>query len=87
MMGCKMRMLLAPAGPLVLFFVLVLGQPSGAMAQLTEKQGDAIVNELRQIRQALKIATTAGNWATRTSASSRTNPRQSLNQRPACARI
>jgi protein-disulfide isomerase len=39
---------------LVLLFALVLGYPSVAAAQLTEKQGDAIINELRQIRQALE---------------------------------
>jgi protein-disulfide isomerase len=39
---------------LVLLFALVLGYPSFAAAQLTEKQGDAIINELRQIRQALE---------------------------------
>jgi protein-disulfide isomerase len=49
-----MRTLLVPAWLVVLLFVLVLGQPSVALAQLTEKQGDAIVNELRQIRQALE---------------------------------
>lgn len=53
-MVCKMRTRLAPAWLPVLLFVLVMGRPGVAAAQLTEKQGDAIVNELRQIRQALE---------------------------------
>src|SRR6478672_246062 len=39
---------------IVVGLLFVVLHPSVAAAQLTEKQGDAIINELRQIRQALE---------------------------------
>jgi protein-disulfide isomerase len=54
LMVCKMRARLSPALLFVLLFLLVSGRPTVAETQITERQGDAIVNELRQIRQTLE---------------------------------
>jgi protein-disulfide isomerase len=84
-LDCKMRTLLAPVWLLVWLFVLVLGQPSIAAAQLTEKQGDAIVNELRQIRQTLEKMQQqgAGSQAQARAAAPTTRAKVSTSGRPA----